>query len=270
VVVAAGNDRTDASQSAPAGCANVIAVGAVRPDGRRSNYSNFTAASSRSVVDVMAPGGEMSLTYASASAEPATLPTGVLEFDMWGNPIRWGYLHAEAEYCAQREAYVSPTTWSGWTPVRELYQGAMRWICVNAAANWRSPVFVRRDSAILSTVKSGASVYGDTFGVFESQAGRFDSMVGTSMAAPHVAGVVALMLARNPALTPALVEARLKASARPMTEAQCKAGQTTYAVNYARGSGTVATSAAFPPGSAPCGAGMVDAAAAVNEAALPL
>ncbi|MFN7571279.1 MAG: S8 family serine peptidase [Betaproteobacteria bacterium] len=62
--------------------------------------------------------------------------------------------------------------------------------------------------------------------------------VGTSLSAPHVSGVVALMLASNPTLTPAEVRNRLIASARP-----------------------------FPTGStcaSVCGAGIVDATAAVN------
>jgi serine protease len=58
------------------------------------------------------------------------------------------------------------------------------------------------------------------------------------MATPHVAGVVALMLAKNPALTPDDVEARLKSSAR-----------------------------AFPASCSGCGVGLVDASAAVDAAA---
>lgn len=62
--------------------------------------------------------------------------------------------------------------------------------------------------------------------------------MGTSMATPHVSGVVALMLSVNPALTPDDVLSRLKSSAR-----------------------------AFPAACSQCGAGIVDANAAVMAAA---
>jgi serine protease len=81
-------------------------------------------------------------------------------------------------------------------------------------------------AAILSTWNAGITTpAGDNYGY----------MMGTSMATPHVAGVAALMLAKNPNLTPDEVEAKLKASAR-----------------------------AFPAACSGCGAGIVDAAAAVN------
>lgn len=68
---------------------------------------------------------------------------------------------------------------------------------------------------------------------------------GTSMAAPHVAGTAALMLAANPGLTPAQVEALLRASARP----------------FVKGTNNDCTPER-------CGAGMLDTAAAVSLAAL--
>jgi serine protease len=81
-------------------------------------------------------------------------------------------------------------------------------------------------AGILSTLNAGTTTpAGDNYAYY----------MGTSMATPHVAGVAALMLAKNPNLTPDEVEAKLKATAR-----------------------------AFPAACSGCGAGIVDAAAAVN------
>jgi len=89
---------------------------------------------------------------------------------------------------------------------------------------------VRTSSAngILSTLNAGTTAPGaDSYAYYQ----------GTSMATPHVVGVVALMLAKNPALTPDEVATRLKASTR-----------------------------AFPATCSQCGTGIVDASAAVDAA----
>ncbi|MBK7613050.1 MAG: S8 family peptidase [Burkholderiales bacterium] len=83
-------------------------------------------------------------------------------------------------------------------------------------------------NGIYSTLNAGNSTPGaDSYAYYQ----------GTSMATPHVVGVVALMLAKNPALTPDEVETRLKASTR-----------------------------AFPATCSQCGTGIVDASAAVDAA----
>jgi serine protease len=138
VVVAAGNENQNASNSNPANCAGVIAVAATNKSGGRASYSNYGT-----IVDVAAPGGD----------------TG---------------------------------------------------------------------AAILSTLNAGTTTPG---------ADNYVGYMGTSMATPHVAGVVALMLAKNPNLTPDDVEAKLKSSSR-----------------------------AFPAACSGCGAGIVDASAAVDAA----
>ena len=84
-------------------------------------------------------------------------------------------------------------------------------------------------NGVLSTLNSGTTGPGsDTYAWYQ----------GTSMAAPHVAAAAALMLAKNPALTPDQVESLLKSTSR-----------------------------AFPATCSQCGTGIVNAAAAVTAAA---
>ena len=153
VVVAAGNDNSDAANFTPASCSGSITVGATRITGGRASYSNFGAR-----IDLSAPGGGGSVD---------------------GNP--GGHI------------------WRGW----------------HGTAT--SPV-------------EGAETY--------------IGYTGTSMAAPHVAGVVALLqsVAQTP-LSPAQVKTLLVDTARD-----------------------------FPvsiPSATPLGAGILDAAAAVEQVANP-
>ncbi|MCE4538298.1 S8 family serine peptidase [Pelomonas sp. P7] len=80
-------------------------------------------------------------------------------------------------------------------------------------------------NGILSTLNSGTTSPGsDSYAYYQ----------GTSMATPHVAGVAALMLSAKPGATPDQIKAALQSSARP-----------------------------FPGSCSQCGAGLLDAAAAI-------
>lgn len=91
------------------------------------------------------------------------------------------------------------------------------------------------ENAVLSTLNSGQTT--------PQSDDHFGPLQGTSMAAPHVAGVAALMYSVNPDLTPEDVEHIIKASARSFPAVDERACDNTL-----------------------CGAGILDAAAAVQLA----
>lgn len=131
VVVAAGNENQNASNSSPANCSGVITVAATDRNGGRAYYSNYGT-----VVTLAAPGGDVR----SSSS-----------------------------------------------------------------------------NGILSTLNAGTQSPGaDNYAYYQ----------GTSMATPHVAGVVALMLSAKPTATPDQIKAALQSSARafPGTCSGCGSG----------------------------------------------
>lgn len=88
---------------------------------------------------------------------------------------------------------------------------------------------------ILSTLNTGTTV---------PVADSYANYQGTSMAAPHVAGVVSLVLSANPSLTPAQVTTMLRANVTPFpggsscTTSSCGAGILNAAAAVAAASGT--------------------------------
>lgn len=144
LVIAAGNDNSNANNFNPGNCAGVVNVASTNRSGGRAYYSNYGTS-----VDVAAPGG------------------------------------------AQNSANDS--------------------------------------NGVLSTHNTGSTTPGSD---------TYTYMQGTSMAAPHVAGVAALILQKKPTATPDEVESILKTTTR-----------------------------AFPATCTNCGTGIVDANAAVTKAA---
>lgn len=114
---------------------------------------------------------------------------------------------------------------------------------VDIAAPGGEQTFSNDPNGVLSTLNTGAttpvaSPTGDTYIYYE----------GTSMAAPHIAGVVSLMLSVNSALSPASVASTLQSTARA----------------FPTGTGRDCTTTT-------CGAGIVNAASAVSTAStLPI
>ncbi|MFG6468766.1 S8 family peptidase [Roseateles sp. BYS87W] len=150
VVVAAGNENQNASNSNPANCSGVVVVAATDRNGSRAYYSNYG-----SIVTLAAPGGDVR----SSSS-----------------------------------------------------------------------------NGILSTLNAGTKAPGaDSYAYYQ----------GTSMATPHVAGVVALMLSAKPTATPDQIKAALQSSARPFpgTCSQCGSGilDAPAAIAAITGSGTLPT-----------------------------
>ena len=103
-------------------------------------------------------------------------------------------------------------------------------------------------TGVISTANSGTTVP-----VSDSMTAK----QGTSFSAPLAAGVASLMLAYNPALSPAQLIARMKAGVRP------------HAFNVFLPSCSTSFAGSCNCNTSVCGAGLLDAAAAVQQAGAP-
>ncbi len=103
----------------------------------------------------------------------------------------------------------------------------------------RRPTYANYGSSVAIAAPGGTAAHGILTNVPESPQPRD----GTSLAAPHVAGVVSLMLGLNLKLTPAQVKVLLRQTARPFPGGTCD-----------------------PDPRKTCGAGLLDAARAVTAA----
>ena len=129
--------------------------------------------------------------------------------------------------------------------------------CVNTSGACLYPILTTTNKGTTTPIAGPAGAgYSDSF----------DSSLGTSFSAPLVAGTAALMLSVQPSLTPAQVKAKLQASARafPTTGgtagiSTCTSSSTSQDECYCPNPGVGVTTL--------CGAGMLDARAAVLSAA---
>ncbi len=69
--------------------------------------------------------------------------------------------------------------------------------------------------------------------------GTFNTISGTSMAAPHVAGIVAQLFEADPTATPAEIEAALKGTAYRYTDGAAYTAVGGYATSFDKGTGLV-------------------------------
>ena len=127
--------------------------------------------------------------------------------------------------------------------------------CVNLNGTCLFPLLTTSNSGTTTPVanSAGGSIY---------TGGGSDASLGTSFSAPLVSGTVGLMLAANPSLTPTQVLSFLKSSARafPSTGAGASVAACTAPTTVAQSSECYCTTAT-------CGAGLLDAGAAVAAVA---
>ncbi len=69
--------------------------------------------------------------------------------------------------------------------------------------------------------------------------GTFNTISGTSMAAPHIAGIIATMFEANPTATPAQVEDALKSTAHKYADGAAYSSVGSYTSSYDKGTGLV-------------------------------
>lgn len=121
--------------------------------------------------------------------------------------------------------------------------------CVNTSGSCLYPILTATNTG---TTTPGTNTWSDSF----------NYSVGTSFAAPQVAGAVGLMLSVNPALTPAQIRSALTANARPFpVQPSCSA------VPVCKAPDSNSPQDECYCTSATCGTGMLDIGAAVSAVA---
>ncbi len=74
---------------------------------------------------------------------------------------------------------------------------------------------------------------------YSSRGNRNEPSSGTSMAAPHIAGIVAQLFHADPSATPGQIEAALKSTAHRYTNGAAYSAQEGYTTSFDKGTGLV-------------------------------
>lgn len=141
----------------------------------------------------------------------------------------------------QDAANVSPANCNGVITVAATNRsGGKAYFYPPRASNFGATVEIAAPGGEITSLASNGVLSTLNSGTTTPSADSYEYYQGTSMAAPHVSGVAALMLSANPNLTPDNVLSIIQSTARP-----------------------------FPATCNQCGSGIIDAAASVAAAAPP-
>lgn len=236
IVASAGNKATD-TMKWPALYDDVISVGAIDKDFKRAAFSSYGSS-----LSIMAPGADVRSTIIPGIDESAAVSTATEALAAWqlkGSP--YGSIASRIVDCGYGEPHEFPWDVSGRIafirrgkiPFREMARNAKTagavavviqtyesdrspsgaWTLppVDPSPEWENYQFPLTVGVLYSVGEKLLAAKENVTVAFTSA--EYGEMNGTSMAAPHVSGIVALMLALAPATNVSQIEYVLRQTA---------------------------------------------------------